>query len=236
MKDFSVAIIIPCLNEAGTIFDVVRSFQGIQVPYSTSVYVFDNSSVDGSYQVALRSGAHVTSVLERGKGNVVKAMLSSVDADVYVLVDGDGTYCPTVFPGMVSEVLASQGPSMVVASRLTGVDNKNHIGFTPLHYLGNRIITFILNFAFSAHYTDVLSGYRAFNRQFVDVISLESSGFEVEVEMSIKALRHRVRVVELFTPYRPRSCGGVSKLKTFGDGARIIFYLIKSYFQNFFSM
>src|SRR5262249_14930756 len=178
-----IAVLIPCYNEELTIGDVVRQFRK-QLP-TAQIYVFDNNSTDRTIDEALAAGANVSRERRQGKGYVVQSMFQQVDADVYVMVDGDGTYPPEDVHKIVSPVIAGEA-DMVIGSRLHA---RSKSEFRPLNRLGNRLFLTILSGTFKVKITDLLSGYRAFSRRFVKSVPLFGGGFETETELTIKALQ-----------------------------------------------
>lgn len=224
-----IAVLIPCLNEVLTIFDVVRGYK--QFLPDASIYVYDNGSTDETIVLAQGAGAIVRRCLNIGKGNVVSSMFLEVEADVYILVDGDGTYCPSYAKSLVNGVTQG-GADMVVGTRLCKVANPTRPGFSDSHFWGNKLITFFINSLFGGNYTDVLSGYRAFSRKFVKTTIITSKAFEVESELSIQCLRLGSKWVEIPTSYGVRPPGSKSKLKTFKDGFLIIIYILKRFLQG----
>ncbi len=218
-----IAVLIPCHNEAATIARVVTDFS-TQLPGS-SVYVYDNNSSDETARLAREAGAHVRHEPLQGKGNVVRRMFSDIEADVFVLVDGDGTYDPNSAPRLVDLVL-SDGLDMVNCARLAVTDT----AFRPGHAFGNRALTGLVAWIFGNRMGDILSGYRAMSRRFVKSFPALSSGFEIETELTVHALEMRVPIAEIAAPYRERPHGSASKLRTLHDGIRIfrlIVHLVK---------
>lgn len=211
-----LAVLIPCFNEAPTIQKVVRDFKA-QLPAAV-VYVFDNGSTDRSRELAIEAGAEVRQVLIRGKGEVVRAMFRDVEADVYVMVDGDSTYPASKVHELIAPILAGHA-DMVVGTRLSEFSPGS---FRRLHILGNRLVLRTINASFGASLADVMSGYRAFTRRFVKTMPVLSQGFEIETEMTLHALEHRLVVEELPVPYGQRPQGSNSKLRTFSDGVRVL--------------
>jgi glycosyltransferase involved in cell wall biosynthesis len=222
-----IAVVIPCFDEAPTIATVVRDFR-THLPDAT-VYVFDNASTDGSGALAAAAGAEVVLSPRRGKGNVLRHMGMVVDADVYVIVDGDGTYPAAAAPDMVA-TLQRERLDMLVGARL-----QRHAAdgsFRPFHRVGNHLVSALVRFLFRTDLTDVLSGYRILSRSFVNVVRPNSAGFQVETEMTAQALTKRLSVAEIPVDYFPRPEGSVSKLSTYSDGfliAKCIFLLFKDY-------
>ena len=215
----SVAVMIPCRDEAVAIEQVVHSFAEA-LPTAT-IYVYDNASTDDTASIAARAGAIVRTEALPGKGNVVRRMFADVDADVYLLVDGDDTYDASAAPALVSELL--EGPyDMVTASRVTDIDAAYRTG----HRFGNRMLTTLASRMFGQPVADMLSGYRAFSRRFVKSFPALSQGFETETELTIHALQLRMPVSEIEAPYKERPSGSESKLSTYGDGFRILWMII----------
>ncbi|MBI3418872.1 MAG: glycosyltransferase [Proteobacteria bacterium] len=218
-----IAVLIPCYNEEATIAKVARDFANI-LP-GAQVYVYDNNSTDGSVQKALTAGAHARTERLQGKGQVVRRMFADVEADIYVLVDGDDTYDAASAPQLVRAI--TEGPyDMVNAARVS----RSAAAYRRGHLFGNHAISFVVGLLFRRSFRDVLSGYRAFSRRFVKSFPALARGFEIETELTVHALQLRLPVHEVETPYQERPEGSLSKLKTFRDGARIlfaIFYLMK---------
>ncbi|MDU1262633.1 MAG: glycosyltransferase [Bifidobacterium breve] len=222
----SVAVLLPCFNEEVTIGKVVRDFKAA-LPDAT-VYVYDNNSTDHTAEIAAAEGAIVRREPRQGKGNVIRAMFEDIDADVYVMADGDDTYPADAAPAMVSKVLDSY--DMVIGDRLSSTyfqENKR-----PFHNFGNRLVRGSINGLFNAHVTDIMTGYRAFSFTFVKTYPVLSRGFEVETEMTIHSLNNNLRLYEMPIQYRDRPAGSVSKLDTVGDGIKVmstIFRMIREY-------
>jgi glycosyltransferase involved in cell wall biosynthesis len=210
-----VAVLIPCYNEAVAIPQVVRDFRGV-LPHAR-IYVYDNNSSDGTASVARQAGAIVRHEPWQGKGNVVRRMFSDVEADLYVLVDGDGTYHAASAPRLI-EALLDQQLDMVVGARV----EQEMAAYRPGHRLGNRLLTGLVAKVFGRNIRDMLSGYRVFSRRFVKSFPAMSSGFEIETELSVHALELRMKIAELDTPYGARPEGSHSKLSTVRDGWRIL--------------
>lgn len=221
-----IAILIPCYNEELTIGDVVRSFRA-ELP-DARIYVFDNNSTDKTVEAALDSGAIVMREPRRGKGFVVQSMFRRVDADVYVMVDGDATYPTELVHQLIAPVTNGEA-DMVVGSRLhPGL----HSQFRQLNRWGNRLVLALLNSIFKVKLTDILSGYRAFNRKFVKGLPLFGGGFEIETELTIKAIARGMRIVEIPTVLTARPPGSHSKIKFFRDGM-IILNTILALFRDY---
>ena len=221
-----VAVVLPCYNEGSAIYEVVQSFKAA-LPTSV-IYVFDNNSSDNTAAEANRAGAKVCHVLRRGKGNVVRRMFADIDADIFLMADGDGTYDASCAAELVRE-LREGNLDMVVGSRQPV---QKELAYRRGHVLGNRLLTGIVRFIFGAGFTDMLSGYRAFSNRFVKTFPAFSEGFEIETELTIHALRLQLPYSEIATPYHERAEGTSSKLSTFTDGFRIlrfIFFLFKEH-------
>jgi glycosyltransferase involved in cell wall biosynthesis len=214
-KQARVAVLLPCYNEEATIAATVAGFRSA-LPGAT-VYVYDNNSVDRTREVAAKAGAVVRSERQQGKGHVVRRMFADIDADVYVMADGDLTYDPAAAPEMVSLLLAEQ-LDMVVGTRR----HEEKGAYRGGHVLGNRMFTGLLSSLFGRSFNDIFSGYRVFSRRFVKSFPVLSSGFEIETEMSVHALELRMPVGEVETRYLARPEGSESKLSTYGDGWRIL--------------
>lgn len=215
--DFSrVAVLIPCLNEEATIALVVEDFKRA-LPEAT-IYVFDNNSTDQSGRLAREAGAQVVVSPDRGKGNVIRHMFASIEADAFVIVDGDRTYPADSAPKMV-EALFKDKLDMVVGARIAMSDPA---GLSLFRSLGNRAITALIKILFDMTATDVLSGFRVLSKDFVRGISIRSTGFEVEAELAIACKRKGLKGSEIPIDYFPRPEKSVSKLNVFTDGFRII--------------
>ncbi|URD61789.1 glycosyltransferase family 2 protein [Sphingomonas sp. KRR8] len=210
-----IAVLLPCYNEEAAIAQTVAGFRAA-LPDAT-VYVYDNNSTDRTLEVARAAGAVVRVERQQGKGHVVRRMFADIDADVYVMADGDLTYDPTSAPAMVTQLLAEQ-LDMVVGTRQHEVSDAYRGG----HVLGNRLFTGLLSGLFGRSFTDIFSGYRVFSRRFVKSFPVLSSGFEIETEMSVHALELRMPVGEVITRYGARPEGSASKLSTYSDGWRIL--------------
>ncbi|MCW2337602.1 glycosyltransferase involved in cell wall biosynthesis [Sphingobium sp. B2D3A] len=222
MTGVRIAVLLPCYNEAVAIGQTVTAFA--QALPQAAIYVFDNNSSDDSVAVARAAGAIVHSVRQQGKGHVVRRMFADVDADIYVLADGDATYDASAAPALVSAML--DGPlDMVVGARKSEVE----AAYRPGHRLGNLLLTGLLRQLFGRSFTDILSGYRVFSRRFVKSFPILSEGFEIETEMSVHALELRMPVGEVMTAYAARAEGSLSKLNTFRDGWRILRTMIQLY-------
>ena len=211
-----IAVLVPCLNEAISIHKVVKDFKS-ELP-AADIYVFDNDSTDDTARIAKEAGAIVFKETRRGKGYVIQSMFQQVEADAYVLVDGDDTYPPQAVHRLLAPILANE-TDMVVGSRLQkGTQSQ----FNALNRLGNWFFALILNLFFGTHLTDILSGYRAFNRRFVNGMPLFSGGFEIETELTIKAIQRGYRILEVPVDLKRRSEGSESKVQLVRDGILIL--------------
>ena len=213
-----IAVLIPCYNEEAAIDRVVRDFHAA-LP-TARIYVYDNNSKDRTVEVARAAGAIVKAEHLQGKGNVVRRMFSDVEADVYVMVDGDATYDAPSAATMVRN-LVDEELDMVVASR---IDTRME-AYRRGHRFGNVVLSGFVSYLFSKRFTDILSGYRAFSHRFAKSFPALSTGFEIETELTIHALELRMPVAEVATPYGVRPEGSASKLKTYSDGFRILWLI-----------
>ncbi len=210
-----VAVLLPCYNEEAAIAQTIEGFRKA-LPGAT-IYVYDNNSRDRTIDVARAAGAVVRSERMQGKGNVVRRMFADIEADIYVMADGDATYDPTSAPAMVARV-AEEGLDMIVGTRVHEAAEAYRRG----HVLGNRMMTGILASLFGRSFTDIFSGYRVFSRRFVKSFPVLSAGFEIETEISVHALELKMPVGEVETRYFARLEGSESKLNTYRDGWRIL--------------
>ncbi len=210
-----IAVLLPCYNEEAAIAQTVAGFRAA-LPDAT-VYVYDNNSSDRTVEVARAAGAVVRSERMQGKGNVVRRMFADIDADIYVMADGDATYDAPSAPALVARMVDEQ-LDMVVGSRVTQVQEAYRAG----HQLGNAVLTGMLTRLFGRSFTDILSGYRVFSRRFVKSFPVLTGGFEIETEISVHALELKMPVAEIATPYFARPEGSTSKLSTYRDGFRIL--------------
>ena len=221
-KQPRVAVLLPCYNEEAAIADTVAGFR--KALPGAVVYVYDNNSSDRTCAIAAKAGAVVRTERQQGKGHVVRRMFADVDADVYVMADGDLTYDPKAAPGMVAMLIGDQ-LDMVVGTRKHEAKEAYRGG----HVLGNRIFTGLLAGLFGRSFSDIFSGYRVFSRRFVKSFPVLSSGFEIETEISVHALELRMPVGEVETVYASRPEGSHSKLSTFSDGWRILKTIVTLY-------
>jgi glycosyltransferase involved in cell wall biosynthesis len=212
---FEIAVLVPCFNEAAAIDKVVRDFRAA-LPTAT-VYVYDNNSTDDTAEVARRAGAVVRRERRRGKGNVVRRMFQDIEADAYVMVDGDDTYDAAVAGALVDRLVAER-LDMVVGRRI----ETHQAAYRAGHRLGNRVLTGLVAWLFGAQIDDMLSGYRVFSRRFVKSFPSSSREFEIETELTVHAMQLRMAVAEIETSYKERPPGSTSKLRTFRDGWQIL--------------
>lgn len=221
-RRYEIAVIIPCFNEAQSIAGVVNGFKSV-LP-SARIYVFDNNSTDDTVAIARAAGALIRREMLQGKGNVVRRMFADVDADAYVMADGDATYDPSYAVYMVNRLFVER-LDMVVGTRVA-----SHVGvYRPGHQFGNRLLTAAVANLFGERFSDMLSGYRVFSRRFVKSFPAMSSGFEIETELTIHALELQLPVAEVATPYRIRAIGSSSKLRTYVDGLKILRLIVFLY-------
>jgi glycosyltransferase involved in cell wall biosynthesis len=210
-----IAVLVPCFNESAAIAKVVADFRAA-LPGAT-VYVYDNNSTDDTSAIAASAGAEVRRETRRGKGNVVRRMFQDVEADVYVMVDGDDTYDAAVAADLVDRLIADN-LDMVVGKRV----ETHEAAYRAGHRLGNRVLTGLVRWLFSARIDDMLSGYRVFSRRFVKSFPSSSREFEIETELTVHAMQMRMPIAELPIRYKERPPGSTSKLRTFRDGWRIL--------------
>lgn len=228
MTDKKIAVLLPCYNEEQTIEKVVRDFQR-ELPEAT-IYVYNNNSTDRTAEIASSiEGVVVRNEYRQGKGNVIRSMFRQIDADCYIMADGDDTYPAEHAREMVRMVL-EENMDMVIGDRLSStyfVENKR-----AFHNFGNRLVRWLINKLFAGNIKDIMTGYRAFSYDFVKLMPVESRGFEVETEMTINALDKKFNICEIPVQYRDRPEGSVSKLNTVRDGIRVIgtiFRMFKNY-------
>ena len=227
-----IAVLIPCFNEAVTIEKVVKDFKAV-LPEAT-IYVYDNNSTDGTDEIAKRAGAIVRYERQQGKGNVIRRMFSEIDAQCYLMVDGDDTYPADAAREMVDKIFDDHA-DMIVGDRLSSTyfeENKR-----PFHNFGNSIVRWSINKLFKNDIKDIMTGYRAFSYRFVKTFPILSKGFEIETEMSIHAVDKNMFVENVIIEYRDRPEGSESKLNTYGDGMKVlctILRLFRFYRPNIF--
>ena len=222
MTEPRIAVILPCYNEEAAIAQTLAGFRAA-LP-DAAIYVYDNNSADRTVEVARAAGAIVRTERMQGKGNVVRRMFADVDADIYVMADGDATYDATAAPAMIAKMLG-EGLDMVVGTRIHEAADAYRRG----HVLGNRAMTGLLAQLFGRSFTDIFSGYRVFSRRFVKSFPVLSAGFEIETEISVHALELKMPVGEMETRYLARPEGSASKLSTYRDGARIARTIVTLY-------
>ncbi|MGN6740063.1 glycosyltransferase family 2 protein [Dyella sp.] len=215
-----IAVLIPCFNEGATIATVVRDFAAA-LP-SAKVFVYDNNSTDDTAEVARAAGAVVRREPMQGKGYVVRRMFADIDADVYVMVDGDATYEAADAPALVGQLWGEQR-DVVVARRV----NDDSAAYRRGHVLGNRLLTGLAGWIFGNTFADMLSGYRVLSRRFVKSFPMQARGFEIETELAVHALELRMPVVEVPSRYKARPEGSQSKLRTWSDGWQILMTILK---------
>jgi glycosyltransferase involved in cell wall biosynthesis len=216
INQLNIVVLIPCYNEEATIAQVVSAFK--RAMPTALIYVYDNASTDKTSEVARQAGAVVRNEPKKGKGNVVRRMFADIDADIYVIVDGDDTYEASKCPKMVQQLIENN-LDMVVATR-KAIDNEE--AYRWGHVFGNWMLTRSVSFIFSQGFSDMLSGYRVMSRRFVKSFPIMSQGFEIETEMTVHALQIGASYKEIETMYDSRPEGSESKLSTFKDGFRIL--------------
>ncbi len=224
MKSNHIAVLIPCYNEAQTIRKVIRDFRK-SIPDAV-IYVYDNNSSDGTAEIAAQEKAVVRHVILQGKGNVVRQMFLDIDADCYIMVDGDDTY-PAEYAATMSELVLGKGYDMVVGDRLTSTyfdENKRRF-----HNMGNALVRKIVNLLFRSDIKDIMTGYRAFSYRFVKTYPVVFKGFEIETDMTIYAVENNMAIYNYEIPYRDRPAGSESKLNTYSDGIRVLMTIISQY-------
>ena len=216
-KDKKIAVLIPCYNESQTIKKVVNDYK--KVLPTADIYVYDNNSTDNTDKIAASAGAIVKYEYKQGKGNVIRSMFKDIDADCYLMIDGDDTYPCENANEMVDLILTGKA-DMVVGDRLSSTyftENKRHF-----HNFGNKLVRFFVNKLFKGNIKDIMTGYRAFSYEFVKTFPVLSKGFEIETEMTIHSLDKNFGVKEIPVQYRDRPKGSVSKLNTFSDGFKVL--------------
>lgn len=213
-----IAVLVPCYNEEAAIAKVVADFRAA-LP-DAIIYVYDNNSRDQTRARAAEAGAVVRSEPRQGKGNVVRRMFADIEADFYVMVDGDDTYDASAAPALIAQAIA-QGADLVTGRRV----HTDAAAYRPGHVLGNRMLTGLTARLFNVRLSDMLSGYRVFSRRFVKTFPLKAEGFAIETEFTVHAVRLLMPVSEMDTRYKERPVGSVSKLNTWRDGLRILFFI-----------
>lgn len=223
-----IAVLIPCYNESRTVAKVVADFRAA-LPEDAVIYVYDNNSTDGTPEIAAGAGAVVRHEYQQGKGNVIRRMFREIDAQCYLMVDGDDTY-PAEYAWEMAEKVLERGVDMVVGDRLSATyftENKR-----PFHNFGNRLVRRSINALFKSDIRDIMTGYRAFSYQFVKSFPVLSKGFEIETEMSIHAIEKNMLVENVIVSYRDRPEGSVSKLNTVSDGIKVLGTIGRLYKNN----
>lgn len=216
-ENMKTAILIPCYNESKTIEKVIRDYQ-VVMPHA-EIYVYDNNSSDGTDEIARRAGATVRYEYRQGKGNVVRSMFREIDADCYIMTDGDDTY-PAEFALELEKQIYSNRADMAIGDRLSSTyftENKR-----PFHNIGNVLVRKLINILFKAGVKDIMTGSRGFTKEFVKSFPVTSKGFEIETEMTIFALDNNFKIVEVPIEYRDRPEGSESKLNTYSDGYKVL--------------
>ena len=222
-----IAVLIPCYNESKTIEKVVIDWKKA-LPEAV-IYVYDNNSEDNTAMIAEKAGAVVRYEYQQGKGNVIRRMFREIDAECYVMVDGDDTY-PAEFGQQIVEAVVKRNADMVVGDRLSSTyfeENKR-----PFHNFGNTLVRGLVNHLFKTHIRDIMTGYRAFSYQFVKSFPVLSRGFEIETEMSIHAVENNMAVENVIIEYRDRPSGSESKLNTYSDGYKVLNTIVRL-FRNY---
>lgn len=216
-KNQKIAILIPCYNESKTIEKVVKDYR--KVLPEADIYVYDNNSTDGTDKIAKKAGAIVCYEYKQGKGNVIRSMFKDIDADCYLMIDGDDTY-PKENAREMCELILKGKADMVIGDRLSSTyfqENKR-----PFHNFGNKLVRGLINTLFKSNVRDIMTGYRAFSYEFVKTFPVLSKGFEIETEMTIHALDKNFMLKEIPVEYRDRPAGSVSKLSTYSDGFKVL--------------
>ena len=219
-----IAVLIPCYNESKTVAKVVHDFK--EVLPEAVIYVYDNNSTDGTAEIARKAGAVVRPEYQQGKGNVIRRMFREIDAQCYIMADGDDTY-PAEFAREMTNRVLERNADMVVGDRLSSTyftENKR-----PFHNFGNSLVRGTINRLFKSNIKDIMTGYRAFSYQFVKTFPVLSQGFEIETEMSIHAVDKNMAVENVIIDYRDRPEGSESKLNTYSDGAKVLFTILRLY-------
>lgn len=227
MNDKKIAVLIPCYNEELTVEKTVSDFK--RVLPNADIYVYNNNSKDRTKELALKAGAIVKDEYRQGKGAVVRSMFRYIDADVYVMVDGDDTYPAEEVEGLITPVLEGKA-DMVIGDRLSSTyytENKR-----PFHNFGNSLVKGLINFLFKSDLNDIMTGYRSFSKKFVKCMPVMSDGFQIETEMTIFALTNNMQVVNVPITYRDRPEGSESKLNTFSDGFKVLLTLFNLFKDN----
>ncbi len=212
-----IAVLIPCYNESKTVEKVIKDFK--KALPNAVIYVYNNNSTDNTAELAKKAGAIVRHEYRQGKGNVIRSMFREIDAECYIMVDGDDTY-PAEYAGQMAEEILNGKADMVIGDRLSSTYYQ--VNKRPMHNMGNRMVCAVINFLFRSHIRDIMTGYRAFSWEFVKSFPVLSKGFEIETEMSIHTLDKNFRLTEIPVEYRDRPEGSMSKLNTIRDGMRVL--------------
>lgn len=221
--EHKIAVLIPCHNEAIAITSVVDDFKKILA--NADIYVYDNNSTDNTVEVAIKAGAIVRKESLKGKGNVVRRMFADIDADIYMLIDGDDTYDVNMAPKLISKLISEQ-LDMVVGNRVEVKADKKYDTYRLGHRFGNTLFSKLIATLFGKQFKDVFSGYRVFSRRFVKSFAAMSRGFDIETELTIHSLEQRIATAEIDTNYRARPEGSESKLSSFKDGFKILMRIL----------
>lgn len=216
LSTYRIAVMFPCYNEEATIADCVRNFRAA-LPHA-EIYVYDNNSKDATRMRAAAEGAIVRNEPQQGKGNVMRRMFADIDADIYVLADGDNTYHAPSAPALIARLI-EENLDMVAGAR---IPDDGDMAYRRGHRFGNRMLTWFVSFLFGSRFTDMLTGYRVFSRRFIKSFPAMAAGFETETELTVHALSLGLPVAEMPTPYGARPKGSHSKLSTYRDGLRIL--------------
>ena len=236
LKNKKIAVLIPCYNEELTIAKAINDFKQ-ELP-SAKIYVYDNNSSDNTSKIALENGAIVKKEYRQGKGNVVRSMFRDIEADIYIMIDGDDTYPAEFVHNLMKPILDSEA-DIVIGDRHSNGTYKDE-NKRPLHNFGNNLVKGLINYIFKADLKDIMTGYRVFNKKFVKNMPINSSGFEIETEMTLHTLDKKFTIKEIPIEYRDRPDGSFSKLNTYSDGIKVlktILWVFKDYKPlSFFSL
>jgi glycosyltransferase involved in cell wall biosynthesis len=236
LKNKKIAVLIPCYNEELTIAKAINDFKQ-ELP-SAKIYVYDNNSSDNTSKIALENGAIVKKEYRQGKGNVVRSMFRDIEADIYIMIDGDDTY-PAEFVHNLMKPILDNEADIVIGDRHSNGTYKDE-NKRPLHNFGNNLVKGLINYIFKADLKDIMTGYRVFNKKFVKNMPINSSGFEIETEMTLHTLDKKFTIKEIPIEYRDRPDGSFSKLNTYSDGIKVlktILWVFKDYKPlSFFSL
>ena len=224
----NIAVLIPCYNEELTIAKVIEDFRA-ELP-GAIIYVYDNNSSDKTFEIAKSKGAVVRKEYRQGKGNVIRSMFRDIEADIYVMIDGDDTYPAEFVHRLIQPILEGEA-DIVIGDRHTNGAYKDE-NKRPMHNFGNNLVKILINSIFKSNLKDIMTGYRVFNKKFVKNMPINSNGFEIETEMTLHTLDKKFLIKEIPIQYRNRPDGSVSKLNTYSDGLRVIktiFWVFKDY-------